>query len=110
MTAARAQTTGVIGLGAMGWPMPGHRHRAGRDFSTEKSMVKIVARTFDTGFSLGLFAKDVKIAADLAQAECYPSPISRTVSEWMAEAHDALGGEHNHTLAYTYRDAKRIRS
>ncbi len=82
----------------------------GRNFSTEKSMGKIVARTFDAGFSLGLFAKDVKIAADLAQAEGCPSPISRTVSEWMAEARDALGGEHDHTLAYTYWDTKRIRS
>ena len=81
----------------------------GRNFSTEKSMGKIAAGTFDTSFSLGLFAKDVKIAADLADEAAFPSPMSHAVCDWMAEARDNLGGERDHTVAYTYWDAKRTR-
>ena len=74
----------------------------GRNFSTERTMHRIVKRTFDDTFKLGLFTKDLKIAADIANAAGVAAPISHLVHEWMAEARDALGGEGGHTTAYKY--------
>ena len=71
----------------------------GRNFSTEVSLPRIVARNFKGTFTLGLFTKDTKIAAEMADAAGVTAPISHLVHARMAEAVDKLGGDGDHTTA-----------
>jgi len=82
----------------------------GKNFNTENVVKQhVISRQFASGFALGLLAKDVKIAADLAAAIDVDSPLTRLSSSLLIEARDRVGGEKDHTLAYTYwekRDKK----
>ena len=83
----------------------------GKNFNTENVVKQHVdlRRQFASGFALGLLAKDVGIAADLASAIDVDSPLTRLSSALLGEARDQVGGEKDHTLAYTYwekRDKK----
>lgn len=64
----------------------------GRNFSTE-FMVRehVLSGKFATGFAIGLMAKDVKIAADLAEAVHLDAPLARLARERWAVARDRLG-------------------
>src|SRR5882757_1507251 len=75
----------------------------GKNFNTE-TVVKqhVISRQFASGFALGLLAKDVRIAADLAAAIDVDSPLTRLSSALLGEARDKVGAEKDHTLAYTY--------
>ena len=74
----------------------------GRNFSTERSMQRIIDRSFKGTFKLGLFTKDLKIAADMAESGGVAGPISRMTYAWMAEALEHIGGEGDHSTAYAY--------
>jgi 3-hydroxyisobutyrate dehydrogenase len=74
----------------------------GRNFSTENSMDRIVNRTFDGTFKLGLFTKDLKMAAEMADARGVTAPLSHLVHDRMEEARARIGGDGDHTTAYTY--------
>ena len=82
----------------------------GKNFNTENvAKQHVISGAFASGFALGLLAKDVKIAADLASAIDVDSPLTRLSSALLGEARDKVGGEKDHTLAYTYwekRDKK----
>jgi 3-hydroxyisobutyrate dehydrogenase len=82
----------------------------GKNFNTENVVKQhVISGAFASGFALGLLAKDVKIAADLASAIDVDSPLTRLSSALLGEARDSVGGEKDHTLAYTYwekRDKK----
>ena len=82
----------------------------GKSFNTEHvAKQHVVSRQFASGFALGLLAKDVGIAADLAQAIGTDSPLIGMSSALLGEARDKVGGEKDHTLAYTHwekRDKK----
>ena len=82
----------------------------GKNFNTENvAKQHVISGAFASGFALGLLAKDVKIAADLASAIDVDSPLTRLSSALLGEARDRVGGEKDHTLAYTYwekRDKK----
>jgi 3-hydroxyisobutyrate dehydrogenase len=82
----------------------------GKSFNTENvAKQHVVSRQFASGFALGLLAKDVGIAAALAQAIGVDSPLIAKSSALLGEARDRVGGEKDHTLAYTYwekRDKK----
>ena len=82
----------------------------GKNFNTENVVKQhVISGAFASGFALGLLAKDVKIAADLATAIDVDSPLTRLSSALLGEARDRVGGEKDHTLAYTYwekRDKK----
>jgi 3-hydroxyisobutyrate dehydrogenase len=82
----------------------------GKNFNTENVVKQhVISGAFASGFALGLLAKDVKIAADLATAIDVDSPLTRLSSALLGEARDSVGGEKDHTLAYTYwekRDKK----
>jgi 3-hydroxyisobutyrate dehydrogenase len=82
----------------------------GRSFATEL-MIKqhVLSGAFGTGFALGLLAKDVKIAADLADQIGVEAPVSRLVCEMWSEARDALGAEQDHTRAATHWEQKGLR-
>jgi 3-hydroxyisobutyrate dehydrogenase len=75
----------------------------GKSFNTEHvAKQHVVSRQFASGFALGLLAKDVSIAADLARAIGTDSPLIGMSSALLAEARDKVGFEKDHTLAYTH--------
>jgi len=75
----------------------------GKNFNTENVVKQhVISRQFASGFALGLLAKDVGIAADLAKAIDVDSPLTRLSSALLGEARDNVGAEKDHTLAYTY--------
>ncbi len=75
----------------------------GRCFNTEMVMKQhVISRQFASGFALGLLAKDVGIANDLAAAMQHPAPVAILVSTMLAEARDELGFAVDHTSAYEY--------
>ncbi len=64
----------------------------GRNFLTEFVMKEhVVGGRHATGFSVGLLAKDVKIAADLGAAMRLDAPLTRLVSDRWSFARDRLG-------------------
>jgi 3-hydroxyisobutyrate dehydrogenase len=72
----------------------------GRNFNTELIMKEhVVGQKFATGFALGLLAKDVRIAADLARAVNFDGPMSKLVSERYALACDRLGAARDNSEA-----------
>jgi 3-hydroxyisobutyrate dehydrogenase len=83
----------------------------GRSFASE-SLIKqhVLSGAFATGFALGLLAKDVKIAADLARQIGVDAPVGRLVSELWSDARDALGGEQDHSRAFAHWEKRIIGS
>jgi 3-hydroxyisobutyrate dehydrogenase len=64
----------------------------GRSFVSEVLFKKqLENKDFKAGFSIGLFAKDIKIAADLADAVHLDAPVARLVRDRWAVARDRLG-------------------
>lgn len=82
----------------------------GKNFNTENVVKQhVISRQFASGFALGLLAKDVKIAADLARAIEVESPLSGLAAALLEQARDEVGFAKDHTLAYTFwerRDKK----
>ena len=79
----------------------------GRSFPTDLVIKQhVLSGTFATGFALGLLAKDVKIAADLASQVGADAPIGQMISGLWAEARDAIGPEQDHSRAAEYWDRK----
>jgi 3-hydroxyisobutyrate dehydrogenase len=76
---------------------------SGHSFCTQHvAKQHVVSRQFASGFALGLLAKDVGIAADLANAIGVDSPLIGTSSALLFEARNKVGAEKDHTLAYTW--------
>ncbi len=72
----------------------------GRSFHTDIVLQEhVVGGKFATGFQLGLLAKDVRIAADLADQLRLEAPLAHLVSERFEAARDALGYTRDHTEA-----------
>lgn len=72
----------------------------GRSFITEVVMKEqVIEGRHASGFSLGLLAKDVKIAADLGAAVQLDAPVTRLVSERWLLARDRLGAARDNTEA-----------
>ena len=79
----------------------------GRSFPTDLVIKQhVLSGTFATGFALGLLAKDVRIAADLASQVGADAPIGRMISELWADARDSIGPEQDHSRAAEYWDRK----
>ncbi|MBX5441703.1 MAG: NAD(P)-dependent oxidoreductase [Solirubrobacteraceae bacterium] len=73
----------------------------GRSFSSEVVLRNnVVTGEYATGFALGLLAKDVGIAAGLAQALDVDAPTLDLVSRRWAEAAVALGPDADHSEAH----------
>jgi 3-hydroxyisobutyrate dehydrogenase len=71
-----------------------------RNFITEVVMKEhVVDRKFATGFALGLLAKDVKIAADLANDVKQDAPLAQLVKDRWALARDRLGAARDNSEA-----------
>ncbi|MCQ1799785.1 NAD-binding protein, partial [Neorhizobium galegae] len=63
---------------------------------------RIIAGNESRNFALDLFTKDIKIAADLADAKAVKATLIHAVHERMVEARDAIGGHGDHTKAYAF--------
>jgi 3-hydroxyisobutyrate dehydrogenase len=75
----------------------------GKSFATENLIKQHVLNgSFATGFALGLLAKDVRIAADLAEQIGVEAPLGRLVRDLYGSARDGLGGQCDHTRAAEY--------
>jgi 3-hydroxyisobutyrate dehydrogenase len=79
----------------------------GRSFSSENLIKQqVLSGKFGSGFAVGLLAKDVKIAADLAEQIGVDNPIGRLTRDLYAEARDALGHDQDHSRAAVAWDRK----
>jgi 3-hydroxyisobutyrate dehydrogenase len=75
----------------------------GRNNSTEnKFKQQILSRSFSSGFSLGLMAKDLRVAAELAEATGQSTPLTRVCAELWNEAERKLGGSQDHTAVIKF--------
>ena len=73
----------------------------GRSFISEVVFKDFVLPgTYSTGFALGLLAKDVGIAADLAETAGVDAPACEVVNRRWSQAATALGGGVDHSLAH----------
>lgn len=73
----------------------------GRSFSSEVVLKDhVINGRYATGFALGLLAKDVGIAAALAEARDVEAPLCHLVSERWAEALEQLGFAADHSQAH----------
>lgn len=83
----------------------------GRSFASENLIKQqVLSGAFGTGFALGLLAKDVGIAADLAEQIGVEARVGLLIRQMWAEARDALGGDQDHTRAATYWDQRALRA
>ncbi|AWN46032.1 2-hydroxy-3-oxopropionate reductase [Methylobacterium terrae] len=70
----------------------------GRNNSTEvKLKPYVIAKTYASGFSMALMAKDLRTADDLARHEGVPAPLSRAVAALWQDALADLGEGADHT-------------
>ena len=75
----------------------------GRNFATANTLKQeVIPRTFGTKFVLGLLAKDVKIAADLAEDIRINAPLARAGRDVILRAREIVGGDEDHTAAVKY--------
>lgn len=80
----------------------------GRNFHTEVVMQEhIVRRQFATGFKMGLLAKDVKIAAELAEALNLDAPVLDLIRARWQGASDQMGADRDHSEAVLSWDRDR---
>lgn len=72
----------------------------GRNNSTENKFPQMVLpRTFNSGFTVGLMVKDLRIALEVAKASGMPAPFAEAcLAEWTATERE-LGGGADHTAA-----------
>src|SRR5947209_7441460 len=75
----------------------------GRNNSTEVKLKPfVIPKNYASGFSLGLMAKDLRTADDLASYLDVPAPFSQALVDIWAQAADALGTAQDHTAIDAY--------
>ncbi|MAF50407.1 MAG: 2-hydroxy-3-oxopropionate reductase [Rhodospirillaceae bacterium] len=75
----------------------------GRNFASQETLKQhVISRKFGTGFQLGLMAKDVKIAGDLAEELGVTAPLIRQSREVLLRARETIGFGVDHTEALKY--------
>jgi 3-hydroxyisobutyrate dehydrogenase len=75
----------------------------GRNFSSENVLKQhVLSRKFGTGFKLGLLAKDVKIAADLAEDLRVHAPLGQLGRDLYARARERVGADADPSEAIKY--------
>lgn len=78
----------------------------GRNNSTEiKAKQFILSGAFNSGFSLGLMAKDLRTAAELAKHLGVAAPMSRATRDLWAQAQGSLGPDADHTEIFRFVEA-----
>ncbi|MPZ55374.1 MAG: NAD-binding protein [Rhizobiales bacterium] len=82
----------------------------GRSFASDVVMKEhVLNEKFATGFALGLLAKDVGIAADLAEQIDVHAPIGELIRDLFRDASDGVGGSEDHSRAATWWDRHGLR-
>jgi 3-hydroxyisobutyrate dehydrogenase len=82
---------------------------SGRSGSTENKWPNfIVPQTFDSGFSLRLMLKDMRIALGLAESAGTPAALSAAATALWAEAAQALPADADHTEIARWLDPDRF--
>jgi 3-hydroxyisobutyrate dehydrogenase len=82
----------------------------GRSFVSENLIKQhVLSGAYATGFALGLLAKDVRIAADLAEQIGVEAPVLELVDGLWSEARDALGGTQDHSRAWEHWQSRAAR-
>ena len=59
-----------------------------------------VSEKFNSGFALDLMVKDVTIANSLIQDLTIKNPLSKSVSHYLSQSLEELGGNPDHTEVY----------
>ena len=78
----------------------------GRSNTSEDKFPKFVLpATFNSGFYLGLMAKDLRFAVDLAESEGTPNSFINLLSSTYDSAEEALGFESDNTELYRYLES-----
>jgi 3-hydroxyisobutyrate dehydrogenase len=81
----------------------------GKSFASENLIKQhVLSGAFGTGFALGLLAKDVKIASDLADQIGVDAPVGRLVRDLWADAREGVGGDQDHTRAATHWEKRKL--
>jgi 3-hydroxyisobutyrate dehydrogenase len=83
-------------------------HSTGRNTATEqKYPAYVLPRSFDSGFALGLMAKDLRIALGLAQAVGTPDSLLSECAALWQRAQRQLGFNADNTEIVRYLEASR---
>lgn len=78
----------------------------GRNHATANlAKQEVISRRFASKFMLGLMAKDVKIAADLAEDLKAHAPMARLIRDLWLRAREYVGAGEDHTSAIKYWEA-----
>ena len=78
----------------------------GRNHATANlAKQEVISRRFASKFMLGLMAKDVKIAADLAEDIKAHAPMARLIRDLWQRAREVVGSGEDHTSAIKYWEA-----
>jgi 3-hydroxyisobutyrate dehydrogenase len=79
----------------------------GRSNSTEDKFPKfILPRTFNSGFYLGLMAKDLRFAVELAASENTPNSFINLLSSTYDKAEEAQGFDADNTELFKYLESQ----
>jgi 3-hydroxyisobutyrate dehydrogenase len=77
----------------------------GMNNSTQNKLRQfILSGSFDAGFTLGLMAKDLRTALEVARATSTPTPLAAPCIDLWNRAEQALGGQADHTAVYRLID------
>ena len=73
----------------------------GRNNTTEVKLLPfIIPRSYNSGFSLHLMAKDVNIASELIKNAGFDAPITSALNDYLATAIENLDADADHTSLY----------
>ena len=79
----------------------------GRNNSTENKFEQfILNEKFNSGFAMGLMAKDITLAMEVAQAVNVPAELGRATLDLWKQAEKALGGAADHTAIAKFVNEK----
>ena len=75
----------------------------GRNNSTEVKLKPfVIPKSYTSGFSMALMAKDLRTADDLARQLGVPAPFSHAVTDLWTQALESLGAQADHTAIDAY--------
>lgn len=78
----------------------------GRNSATESKFPNnVLPRTFNSGFALGLMAKDLRLALEVARASHAPAGLLEACTQLWAQAEKQLGGRADNTEVVKYLES-----
>ncbi len=78
----------------------------GRNTGTDSKFPNnVLPRTFNSGFALGLMAKDLRLALEVANASEAPVGLLKTCADIWAQAEKQLGGRADNTEVVKYLES-----